>query len=203
MGEGVDLLDQGHVDQAIKVLFEAAAIDPVYFGTWYNLGLAYKRSRAWQDALDSFLRAWTRFPTGSPTEVYASILWNVGIAASALSAWRYAWRAWLALGFPILKMSDDPPVLPMGLAFVCEDPNDPVLGRRIDPARVELLAHAARDHRFVPGVVVIHDAERVGTQQHQGKDLPVFPVLQLVTGLGPAFDPTEDAALPALHRLPS
>lgn len=198
MGEGVDLLDAGDVDQAINALLDAAAIDPVYFGSWYNIGLAYKRRRAWQEALDSFLRAWTRFPTGLSTELYASILWNVGIAASALSAWRYARRAWLALGHPIQEISDEPPTVSMGLAFVCDDPNSPVLGRRIDPARVELLARADRDHRLVPGVVVIHDAERVGAQQHQGSALPVFPILQIEAGQGAGFKATEGAALPVV-----
>lgn len=181
MNIGVDHLDAGALQQAVSILLDAASIDSQYFGPWFNLGLAYKRLRKWEEALDAFLRARSRLPTDVSTEVYASVLWNSGIAASILRVWPYARQAWQALGYSLDPLSEAPPDLALGNAWVAlSKPTDAVLGERIDPARIRLCEDAAQGSRMLPtGTVVVHDAERVSSKEYRGVSLPVFPLLHV------------------------
>ncbi|MBN1606825.1 MAG: tetratricopeptide repeat protein [Polyangiaceae bacterium] len=181
MNEGVDYQDAGAYSEAIEAFREAIALDPTHFGPWYDLGLLYKKTRDWPQALDAFLRAWSRVPPGMTAELYAAILWNTGIAASALRVWPYARKAWHSLGYSLDPLLNEPPSLPLGPVWVCFDPTCPMLGQRLDPARARIASGAEQYPQQYPspGAVVVHDAERVASQVHEGVELPVFPILHV------------------------
>ncbi len=179
--DGVKALDSGDLSEALAALGDAAAIDPTYYLPRFNLGLTLKALRRWDDALDAFLAAWSRFPADGPVSVYASILWNVGIMATIAAKWPYAWRAWGALGYPVGWFFDYPPTIPLGPTWVQRAGHSPVLARRLDPARAEIVAVSADDDVLLPGTIVANDGSRIASKDHLGAELAVLPVLVILS----------------------
>jgi hypothetical protein len=180
MNLGLEQLGRGELEAAIATLHRASQMDPSYFGPWFNLGLAYKRSRNWRAALDAFVAAWDRLPRDVSTDLYASVLWNIGIAASALQEWSRARWAWSQLGHDVSGGPGGPPSIPMGLAWVSEPGENALLAKRLDPVRARILSHGSGSE-LVPGTVVVHDGARVGAKVHNGEELPIFPVLAVLS----------------------
>lgn len=185
MNVGIAELRNGDLALAVQVLRDASSIDPSYFAPWFNLGLAYKRLRDWPNALDVFLRAWRRLPANVSAELYTSVLWNVGISASIVGAWFYAHEAWKPLHPQIVgQRGDQPPSIPMGLVWVARQGFPPVLSRRLDPVRAQVVVPDAGDDQLSLDTIVVHDGERVGAKPHGKDQLAIFPVLHVV-GSGP------------------
>lgn len=177
MNEGVAQLDQGDLGQAIRILRQAIQIDPDYHLPWLNLGLAYKRSRRWAEALDAFLTARAKAPGDIAAETYASILWNIGITATAVANWAEAAQAWRSLGHSVGTHRDQSPSVPMGEAWIQRGSFAPALGERIDPARIRVVEDRFNETGLRMNAVLVHDAARIGVKRHQGADLPVFAEL--------------------------
>lgn len=177
MNDGVDKLDRGDFVGAIPLLEQACAIDPSYALPWLNLGLAFKRARQWQQARDAFLGAYARRTAATSTETYASLLWNIGITATALGEWKRAAAAWRQLGHRVTINRDGSPSAPLGRAWLRRGGLAPALGDRIDPARIRVIQDRPAETGFNRGQVVVHDAAKVGTMRHGGDELPVFPEL--------------------------
>jgi hypothetical protein len=180
MNEGIEQLERGEVDDAVRTLGAASQIDPSYFAPWFNLGLAYKKRREWTSALDALLRAWSKLPLDVSIELYASVLWNVGIAASIVGTWWYARRVWYLLGHNAEGPETKPPSIPMGAAWVAREGSPPVLARRLDPVRASVLIGDPGEEVLQPGTVVVHDGERIGSKPFSGRELPIFPVLDIL-----------------------
>lgn len=176
---GLEQFRSGELESAIATLRRASRIDPSYFGPWFNLGLAYKRSQDWRSAVDAFVAAWERLPRDVSTDLYASVLWNVGITASAMQEWSRARWAWSQLGHDVKGGAGTPPSIPMGLAWVSHLGGNPLLARRLDPVRVCILSHDSVGE-LAPGIIAVHDGERVGAKIHNGEELPIFPVLAVL-----------------------
>jgi hypothetical protein len=177
MNDGVDELDRGNVVRAITLLEQACAIDPSYALPWLNRGLAYKAARQWKPALDAFLAAYARRTPTTSMEVYASLLWNIGITATALGEWKRAAAAWRLLGHRITASRDGSPSAPLGQAWLRRDGMVPVLGDRIDPARIRVTQDRPMETGFSRGQVAVHDAAKVGTMFYGQHELPIFPEL--------------------------
>jgi hypothetical protein len=179
MNVGLEQFRRGELETAIATLGGACRIDPSYFGPWFNLGLVYKRLRDWRSAVDAFVAAWERLPRDVSTDLYASVLWNMGIAASALQEWSRARWVWSQLGHDVKGSAGGPPSIPMGLAWVSHLGGNALLAKRLDPARACILSHDSVDD-LAPGTIAVHDGERVGAKVHNGEELPIFPILALL-----------------------
>jgi hypothetical protein len=174
MNDGVELLEAGRMESAIEILRVACGIDPTYFGPPFNLGLAYKAARNWECALDSFAAAWMRLDAQVPTDVYASILWNLGICATVSENWLFSRWAWSQLGFELDCKADGPPCIPLGYAWVSLTNDRYLFGERIDPARVQIMAVDQDRESVGVRAIVAHDMERLGSKAFEGRQLSIF-----------------------------
>lgn len=189
--EGVELLDGGNAQAAAALLRTAASIDPAYFGSWFNLGLAYKKTREWKAGFDSFEKALAQLPKAAPTELRAAILWNLGITGSIIGDWPRTHWVWRQFGHDVKGSIDEPPSIPMGAGWVRGPAGLPILGERLDPVRMR-VGRSSVDSSLPAGTVVVHDGERVGSAQYKGSDLPVFPVLAVLQSGPPDAIAKED-----------
>jgi hypothetical protein len=189
MNEGVELLDGGNPQAAARVLRTATSIDPTYFGPWYNLGLALKRSREWRASYDSFEKALAVLPKKASTELRAGILWNIGITGSIIGDWPRTHWVWRQFGHDVQSGVDEPPSIPMGPAWVRGPAGFPVLGDRLDPVRLRVGGSDPADPSVPPGTIVVHDGERVGSKLYNDAELPIFPVLAVLHLAPPVSQP--------------
>jgi hypothetical protein len=103
--------------------------------------------------------------------------WNAGIAATALSDWDTARWAWRAYGIPI--SGDDGPIDEnFGQGVVRLPDGETVWGRRIDPARMQVLSVPLPDGGFRSDDIVLHDGEPVGSRVANGVEYSVFNVIE-------------------------
>lgn len=161
-------LEEGREGDAEATFIRAARADETYFGPWLNLGLLYKRTGRWQNALDAFHRSRLRLTATASTVTYASLLWNVGITASIVSNWLDARRAWADLGYPVERELRSPPKLSIGRVLLVSAGELPWEAETLDPARCVSPE---------TGLVVVRDAERIATILESGRSRPVFPIL--------------------------
>lgn len=179
------LIGDGRYEDAGALLTRAADLEPWLSESWFNLALLHKFRHDWEQARAAGLRAVALLDreTGAPD------WWNVGIAATALQDWPLARRAWQAYG---LKVPGDPhstagtgePVgMELGSAAVRLSPEgeaEVVWGRRLDPARMEVLSIPLPSSGRRWGEVVLHDGvphgERITTG---GASYPVFDEIEL------------------------
>jgi hypothetical protein len=180
MNEGVELLDGGDPKVAAALFRTAASMDPTYFGPWFNLGLAYKKMREWQEGFEAFGKALALLPEAAPTDLRAAILWNLGITASIVEDWPKAHWVWRQFGHDVQGEVNEAPRIPMGMGWVRGPAGVPLLGERLDPVRMKIRDGAPVDSALPAGTVVVHDGERMGAAIHKGRDLPVFPVLAVL-----------------------
>lgn len=193
---------QGKAAEAIAQYRRAISADPRWSVPWFNLGLLYKRQRRWADCLACNKKAAVLDARDKAT------WWNLGIAATALEDWQEARRAWTAFGIE-LPAGDGPLEMQLGLTPVRLNPTgaaEVVWGRRIDPARliIESIPFPASEHRY--GDLILHDGAPNGFRKVNGRDVPVFDELQLLTpsDLGTfevIIDGADEAAIAALLEL--
>lgn len=181
LNEGMKLQDAGDLAGALAAYRDAAAIDPSYPSPHFNAGLVHKWRSEWQPSIEAFEHYLAMVPDARDR---SAALWNIGIAASALSDWRRARASWSGLGMPI-EPGDTPPELycgptPIRLLFDDGDHGEVVWTDRIDPcrARIYVVPTPESGHRF--GDLVLHDAEPRGSRELDGERVSVFNALALL-----------------------
>lgn len=139
----------------------------------YNLGLKAKYQGDWRESLAQNQRA-DRLRPGDE-----STIWNLGIAATALSEWDEARRAWRGCG---IEVNDGPGEVLWSEMKACVRANpsgaaDVVWGMRIDPARIRIenVPLPASERRY--GDVLVNDGAEEGTRISNGSEYPVFDEL--------------------------
>jgi hypothetical protein len=162
---------------------------------WFDRALLAKWRRDWATATDHGVRALDLVPADHRDGEPAA--WNLGIAATARRDWATARQAWRAFGIDVHGSGAEPIVGDLGLAPVRLNPplrhvgQSPVLvdgvaggtevvwGRRLDPARVQLVSVPlpASGHRC--GDVVLHDGVPQGTRRLGGEEVGVFDEIEL------------------------
>ncbi len=192
--------DKLGAEAAYRAALDAA---PEWSVPFYNLGLLCKYQRRWEESFAFNLRATVR-----ETHDEAS-WWNFGIAATALSRWSEARRAWRACGMSP-PLGDGPPDFGWGLTPVRLDEDgdgEVVWARRIDPARATIVNVPVPTSRFQWGDVVLTDGTEEGQPSlWRKRRTSVFNVLErlepstyrkFVMELAAA----DEAAIDALERI--
>ena len=181
------LIDDGRYEDAGALLTRAADLEPWLSESWYNLALLHKFRHDWAQARIAGLRAVALLdrPVGAPD------WWNLGIAATALQDWPLARRAWQAYGLRVPagtgeRSGEESARMPLGSAAVRLSPEgeaEVVWGRRLDPARIEVLSIPLPSSGRRWGEVVLHDGvphgERATTDAPGGAVYPVFDEIEL------------------------
>lgn len=173
--EGIALDDAGETDLALKKYRQAVELDPARPTTHYNIGLIHKYRNEWAESLRYNRQAVELDPADEAAN------WNLAIAATALRDWPTARATWNRLGLPI-EPGDTPIEFDFGITPVRLNPDDAgevIWGDRIDPVRVRIHGIPFPSSGFRYGDVVLHDGAPVGHRLHQGREYPVFNVLEL------------------------
>ena len=173
MNLAVDYLNSDCIELAIEALTESIELDSKYWGSHFNLGLAYKKCKQWESSLKSFLACRDLLPPKVSTETYASVYWNLGICSSVLKEWELARVAWYRLGFARSSTDEGPPSIPLGIAFVETDDGSLLRGIRLDPVRI-MVQEVFGAAKSLVAAEVVHDAERIGTQRIEQATYPVY-----------------------------
>jgi hypothetical protein len=176
------LIGDGRYEDAGDLLTRAADLEPWLSESWFNLALLHKFRHDWEQARAAGLRAVALLDreTGAPD------WWNVGIAATALQDWPLARRAWQSYGLQVPgegAPSDEPVGMELGSAAVRLSPEgeaEVVWGRRLDPARIEVLSIPLPSSGRRWGEVVLHDGVPHGERiTASGLSFPVFDEIEL------------------------
>ena len=178
------LIGDGRYEDAGALLTRAADLEPWLSESWFNLALLHKFRHDWEQARAAGLRAVALLDreTGAPD------WWNVGIAATALQDWPLARRAWQAYGLKVPGARPPPTGEPLGMelgsAAVRLSPEgeaEVVWGRRLDPARIEVLSIPLPSSGRRWGEVVLHDGVPARRADHRapGPSYPVFDEIEL------------------------
>lgn len=169
------LHDAGQEDLALSKYLQALELDFQRSSTCYNIGLIYKYRNQWQESLRYNARAHQLDPDDEAT------CWNLAIAATALRDWTTARRVWHGRGMGIEEGSESIEE-DFGRTPVRLNPDgdaEVVWGRRIDPVRVRILNIPMPESGYRHGDVVLHDGAPVGYRESNGREYPVFNVLEL------------------------
>lgn len=184
------LIGDGRYEDAGALLTRAADLEPWLSESWFNLALLHKFRHDWEQARAAGLRAVALLDkeTGAPD------WWNVGIAATALQDWPLARRAWQAYGLKVpggpraaggggAAAGVEPVGMELGSAAVRLSPEgeaEVVWGRRLDPARMEVLSIPLPSSGRRWGEVVLHDGVPHGERTTAaGHSFPVFDEIEL------------------------
>jgi tetratricopeptide (TPR) repeat protein len=173
---GLELKEQGRLNDAARLLRKAAALDPSWDAPLYNLALLYKHQKRWKQAL-KYNREATALNPGND-----AAWWNLGIAATALGQWDLARQAWRSFGIEVPD-GEGPIDFPCGFGPIRLAPDgdaEVVWAYRLDPARAELasIPFPESGHRWRD--VVLNDGAPCGYRQFRGQEGPVFNALQLL-----------------------
>ena len=169
------LIGDGRYEDAGALLTRAADLEPWLSESWFNLALLHKFRHDWEQARAAGLRAVALLDreTGAPD------WWNVGIAATALQDWPLARRAWQAYGLRVpgaaAGAAGEPVGMELGSAAVRLSPEgeaEVVWGRRLDPARIEVLSIPLPSSGRRWGEVVLHDGVPHGERDHRRRARP-------------------------------
>lgn len=155
----------------------ASAVDPTWSVPWFNRGLDAKFQRRWEESRRFNKRATELDPNDPPG------WWNLGIAATALGDWETAREAWTRYGVAV-PAGQGPLDMRLGLVpiRVSLDLNPEVVWcQRLDPARAVIENIPLPDSRRGIGDLVLHDGAPSGTRQRNGRPVPVFDELQLLS----------------------
>jgi hypothetical protein len=180
------LIGDGRYEDAGALLTRAADLEPWLAESWYNLALLHKFRHDWEQARAAGLRAVALLDRAAGAPDW----WNVGIAATALQDWPLARRAWQAYGLRLPEPEGDdraggdgPLHAPLGSSAVRLSPegeSEVVWGRRLDPARVEVLSIPLPSSGRRWGEVVLHDGVPHGERvAGRGAAYPVFDEIEL------------------------
>lgn len=173
------LIGDGRYEDAGPLLVMAADLEPWLSDSWFNLALLHKFRHDWEQARAAGLRAVALLDRdhGAPD------WWNLGITATALQDWPLARRAWQAYGLkPQIASGDEPVRLDLGTTPVRLSPegeSEVVWGRRLDPARIEVLSIPLPSSGRRWGEVVLHDGAPHGERVADGVAYPVFDEIEL------------------------
>lgn len=190
------LIGDGRYEDAGALLTRAADLEPWLSESWYNLALLHKFRHDWEQARTAGLRAVALLDrdAGAPD------WWNLGIAATALQDWPLARRAWQAYGLrvPAAAAAGDSREasvrVALGSAAVRLSPEgeaEVVWGRRLDPARIEVLSIPLPSSGRRWGEVVLHDGVPNGERDTAGGGAKsVFPVFDEIELWAPSPVPT-------------
>jgi hypothetical protein len=173
--KGNYLLDQGQEDEALAVFLKSIALNPQRAAAYYNIGLIYKYRNQWPAALEYNQKAHLLDPADD------AACWNTAIAATALRQWDVARACWQQQGMR-LTGETGPIEMDFGPTPVRLNPEgngEVVWTRRLCPvrARIENIPFAESGFRF--GDIVLHDGAAVGYRESDGREYPVFNVLEL------------------------
>ncbi|MEQ1874610.1 MAG: tetratricopeptide repeat protein [Ilumatobacteraceae bacterium] len=171
---GAQLLDSD-LDAAQRCYLKAVELDPSVSAAWFDLGLIAKWRHEWAACIEFNQRAAALAPPDAPAGNPA--YWNAGIAATALREWATARWAWRSFGIPIAdgegEVKED-----FGLGVVRLPEGETVWGRRLDPARMQLLSIPLPGGDFRSDDIVLHDGEPVGSRVADGGEYSVFNVIE-------------------------
>lgn len=175
-GKGMKFQDEGNDAEAIRYYLKAIRSD----GTWsvphYNLGLVHKYRREWHDSYRCNAEAMRLSPTDQ------AAIWNMGIAATALSDWTEARRAWTAFGIEISPgtgaIEGDLGATPIRINP--ESEAEIVWTRRIDPARARITSVPLPTSGHRCGDLLLHDGAPVGTRIFNDREVSVFNELAVL-----------------------
>src|ERR1035437_8941968 len=173
--EGERRLNTGDLDGAEAAFLRVLTKTGDRPALCFNLGLIYKRRKDWARCADFNER--TLVFSHEPGD---SAWWNLGIAATALSTWETARRAWCGYGLPIDEGSG-PIEADYGRTPVRINPDDSpeVLWMDcLDPARGRLVSIPFAQSGPRWGDVLLHDGAPNGQRIVDGHDLPVFDELE-------------------------
>lgn len=168
------LNEEGELEKAIASYHKAIKADPTWAVPWYNLGLLYKYEGQWAESLECNQQAAALDPEDD------AAWWNLGIAATALADWDEARRAWQQCELTI-PAGTGPIEANFGLTPIRLAIGEVIWCRRIDPARaiVESVPLPDSEHRY--GDLLLHDGAPNGYRNVDGKDVPVFDELALLS----------------------
>ena len=174
------LIGDGRYEDAGALLTRAAGLEPGLSESWFNLALLHKFRHDWEQARAAGLRAVALLDRAEGAPDW----WNVGIAATALQDWPLARRAWQAYGLTVPGQpgSAEPRGMELGSAAVRLSPEgeaEVVWGRRLDPARIEVLSVPLPSSGRRWGEVVLHDGVPHGERTSYGHVYPVFDEIEL------------------------
>lgn len=153
----------------------ALAIDEQDAVTNYDLALLYKYQSRWAESLRYNRRAAELNPEDE------AAWWNMGIAATAISDWETAAKAWEFFGVKLDASSQAAPDLKLGLIPVRITQGDHVevlWANRLDPARAQIVSVPMPDCGVRYLDIVLHDGAPRGTRELNGNPVPVFDWLE-------------------------
>ncbi len=162
-------------ESALKMYRQVLELDPNRPTTYYNIGLIFKYQANWPESFHYNKKAVELNPDDE------SANWNLAIAATALRDWRAARETWSRLGINI-ESGDGPIDCDFGMTPVRLNPEEKgevVWGLRIDPVRVRIENIPYATSGFRHGDIVLHDGAAVGHRSIDGREYPVFNVLEL------------------------
>lgn len=178
------LIGDGRYEDAGALLTRAADLEPWLSESWFNLALLHKFRHDWEQARAAGLRAVALLDRSGGAPDW----WNVGIAATALQDWPLARRAWQAYGLRMpasgaVAPGEPPTGMDLGSAAVRLSPEgeaEVVWGKRVDPARIEVLSVPLPSSGRRWGEVVLHDGVPNGERTTAGgESFPVFDEIEL------------------------
>jgi hypothetical protein len=206
MSLAYELLDSGKTSDAERAFLAATKMAATWSVPWYELGLLCKYQGRWAESLGYNQRAAALDPSDEAS------WWNLGIAATAVSNWTMARRAWNECGIT-LPDGAGPPEGDFGLVPVRLEPDEAgevVWARRIDPARARIENVPLPTTSFRWHDLVLHDGAPEGYRVLDGRDVPVFNVLKclepsgfttFVVELGSSSAPAVDGLLSIAEAL--
>ncbi|MEW5854712.1 MAG: tetratricopeptide repeat protein [Myxococcota bacterium] len=171
----MDLSGDGRDDDALRLYEQVLSLDPTRSTTLYNMGLVHKYRRNWESSLFYNMKAHELAPGDEAAR------WNLAIAATALHRWDLARATWRKCGIQ-LDGGDGPIEMNLGMTPVRLNPDDKgevVWATRIDPVRARIANIPFPESGFRAHDVVLHDGAPVGTRNRDGREYPVFNVLEL------------------------
>lgn len=174
--KGMKYLNVGNDTEAIRYYMKAIRADAKWSTPHYNLGLVHKYRDEWAESYRCNAEAMRLRPTDE------AAIWNMGIAATALSNWVEARRAWQAYGIDI-PYGTGPIDGDFGSTPIRINPEseaEVVWTRRIDPARAVITSVPlpASGHRC--GDLLLHDGAPIGTRISNGREVSVFNELAIL-----------------------
>lgn len=160
-----------------KFFYHAAArMNRAWSAPHYNLGLMSKKAGKWEESLVFNQKAVELSPQNE------AAWWNLGIAATALSNWAEARRAWKAYGIEIHDGDGEVQMSPIS-ACVRLNPKESgevVWGERLDPARIAILSVPLPESNRRFHDVLLNDGASSGTRKDSnGNEVPVFNELMI------------------------
>lgn len=173
--QAMKLEHEGDTEAALALYLQVIELAPEKSETHYNIGLIHKYRRDWPASQRYNQRAVDLAPDDEAAN------WNLAIAATALRDWSCAREVWNRRGIAI-ELGDEPIEADFGMTPVrlnADGNAEVVWAQRIDPVRANLLNIPYPNSGFRHGDIVLHDGAAVGYRENQGREYPVFDVLEL------------------------